>query len=757
MLRRIWPTSVSTRLLIVLAMGLLTAGSLLFASGRWDRLPGLQEMGIDAPPGNAFPVFQGDPWVAPPTGPDGFAEVAQNRRFALYVDPKTSQIAVRNKESGFLWRSNPPASQIEKETVKGALLENLQSPFILEYVAGASTRRIQSNSLDPKLNATYVPIRDGIQITYDYGELNLSFAMQYVLTEAGFELRIPDAGLKEAGEMKLFSLNPLPYFGAVAGKEEEGYLFVPDGPGGIIRYDSRPPAHVRGYDFAIYGDDPAHLKEGFFKPKREPISYPVFGLARGDEAYAAIVSEGKYNASIRALPSGIVSSYHSLSVNFPYRQEYGRRVSGLTDEKVKTIEAERASTDRRVEYRLLHGDEADYVGMAHAYRQYLEDNDMLPERLAPTERIPLHLSLIGGGMKPKFGGYRYEPATTFRQAERIVEQLLQEGVANLRITFQGWQRSGRASTDQRLPIAKDIGGTDGARAFVSTMKEKGIPVLFEDTVGWKRPEHSDFSMRTDGVRAIDSTVLQGRFRFNDEFTLIPGVLGDFIVHPAKAIRGQKEVIDALGRIGASGIHYVDGPGNLLYSDYNADARLSRADTAYYYSSLLRYTKNEFGSVGVKRGYDYALKYAELVEEFPLESSYDLIVDETVPFYPIAVHGAVPYTSTPGNLRNQYDLDLLKAIEYGAIPSFKLTYAPSRALTDTDYGDVYSSEFAVWKDRIAAEYAKFDSLAAVYHQRIEDHERAEDGVFVTTYEDGTKVTVDYNAMQFYVKEGGGEDR
>ncbi|WP_274362113.1 DUF5696 domain-containing protein [Paenibacillus thermotolerans] len=754
MLKRIWPESGSLRLLYLLAVGVLLMSATVTIV-RWERLPSLKEMNIGEPPDPSFNVAQGQPWKPATVRSDGFAEISQNDRFVLYVEPETSQVAVLNKQSGFLWRSNPSKEHIERETVSGTQLQNLESPFILEYVSGKNTRRIQSNSLDPKLSFGYIAIDGGIQVTYTYQNPALSFVLQYKLTDYGLELLIPDQGIQESEQAKVFAINPLPFFGAVSGTEEQGYMFVPDGPGGLIRYDRHRPANVRGYEFPIYGDDPAHLKEGFRKPKREQISFPVFGLTRGDQAFVSIVKEGKGNASVKALPSGIVSTYHSLSANFTYREEYGRKVSELSGETVKAVEDGRVRVDRRIEYRLLSGADADYAGMARSYGQYLEESGGLPKRLQPTDHIPLQLSVIGGGTKRKFGGYRYEPATTFAQAEEIVDRLMERGVAKLQVVYQGWQSSGREFTDQRFPIVKELGGADGAKRFVQRMNERGVQVMFEDFIGWKKPEYSDFTMKSDGIRSIDSTVLQGRFRFNDNFTIIPGLLGDFIVSPKTAIRKQKEVIDALEYIGVNGIHYADGPGNLLFSDYNPAARLSREDTAFYYNALLDYTKSRLGTVGVTRGNDYALSHSNLIEAFPFESSYDLVVDETVPFYPIAVHGFVEYTTRPGNLRNDPAVDFLKSIEYGALPSFKVTYRPSRVLMNTDYEYVYSGEFAVWKDRIAEEYKQFDKLARVVHQRITDHEQSEDGVFVTTYEDGTKVTVNYNTKQFDVTGGKAE--
>lgn len=746
MRKRIWPQSYALRLLYSLILALLLLAASLWFAGMLHRPPSLEEMAIAGPKHSSYPIAEGDAWLAGARGFEGFSEVASTEKYVLYLDEATSQIAVENKQTGYLWRSNPPKERIEQENVKGIQLENLHSPFILEYVFGTEIRRILTNAMDPGIRISYIRMERGIQVNYAFEKLKLSMAFQYLLTDDGFELIIPEEGLAEEGTARLFAINPLPFFGSVSGTEEEGYLFVPDGPGGLIHYDYQRPPMMKGYEFSIYGEDPALLKTSPYDPNRESIAYPVFGLKRGDEAYAAIVKEGKHHATVKAVPAGVSSSYHSISVNYMYRSEYGRRVSGLTEDTVRTVEEGRVRDDRRVEYRLLGGAAADYVGMAHAYRNYLQTDGGLRHPVQPVESMPFYLSIINGGTKPKFGGMEYEPATTFPQAEFMVNDLIEQGIRNLTLNMQGWQGGGREYSDHHFPINKGLGR---AEPFLAGMKEKGVEVYFEDFMGWKHRDYSQYSIRTEGIRSIDSTALQGRFRIDAFYNPLP----DFIVNPIAAIRGQKKVIDRLKQIGVAGIHYSDGPGNLLFSDYDKNSRLSRSDTAHYYEALLAYTRDALGSVSVFRGFDYSLSHTDWVESLPSEPSYDLMVDAAVPFYPIAVHGLVEYTFMPGNLSDDYELDMLKAIEYGAAPYFRLTYEPSRVLKGTDYDYVYSSEYDVWKDRIVEAYAAFEQLSSVYHLRIDGHERLREGVFATIYEDGTRVIVDYNKRAFSVEGGG----
>ncbi|MCU6711599.1 DUF5696 domain-containing protein [Paenibacillus sp. J5C_2022] len=736
---------VRSRIAMLSAAAIVIAAAAVVIAG-WENRPTLESMGIAHPTNDAIPVYEGVEWQPDGMAADGegFVPAAENGRFRLLLEPVSSRIAVVDLSTGYMWRSNPSRQALEKETVKGALLGNLQSPFIMEYVSGNASKRSLKNTEDPKLSIRYAQIGDeGVQATYAYEDLDIQFVMQYKLTDRGLQVLIPSSGIAEEGEHGLYSINPLPFFGAVPLAEEEGYLFVPDGPGGLVYFNERKRSTASSFDFPVYGRDPASVQnvDDRRSPTEGQAHYPVFGLKREGHAFAAVIGEGQYSAAVRAGLPGNISSYNTVSALFSYREEFGRRVSGITDEVVISVEKDRRRHDRMVEYVLLSGDEADYNGMAAGYRTYLEENGLLGDGLAPVGDVPLSLTFLGGGKKPSFGGRRFEPATTFRQAQSIVEDLMARGVRNIEVTYQGWQDSGYPYADERFPVAEELGGSDGAKAFIARMHELGVKVFFEDYIGWKNDALSAFSMKSDGIRAIDSTVLH----------LEAGDSNYFILNPVTAIRGQKKVIDRLKKLGVDGIHYEDGPGNLLFSDFNPGAPLSREETAHYYGELLRYTAEELGGVIVTEGYQYTLKHAATAAELPYEESYNMFVDETIPFYQMALHGKVKYTAAPGNLREDYGQDRLRAIAYGAVPAFRLTYEPSRTMKDTAYDDAYSSQYEVWRERILQEYEKFNRLAALYHQRFVSFER-QGAILQSRYEDGTTVTVDMETGQLDVKEG-----
>lgn len=710
---------------------IIIAAGLYWLLGR-TSLPKLAEMGIALPEDNPLSSSFDETWVPATADAEGFSLVDENMQFELLMMPDTTQIAVRNKESGYMWRSNPSQQELQAETAKGVLLANLNSPFILEYANRGKTQRHTLNALDKDLQTQVAKLPQGVQVTYQFPNQGIAFAIQYEIHEEGLTASIPDSSIQESDHASLLSIHLLPYFGAVSGTNEEGYLFVPDGPGGLIYYRSGRMAAGSRYDEMVYGDDPANLKKS--DVPRDAVAYPVFGLKRGEDAYAAIIKAGQYTARITALPAGVQTTYHMLGAKFIYREEYQRKVS-LSAASVNTIQLQRTKQDRSVEYRFLSGEEADYSGMAQSYRQYLLSSGQLTERMASYERIPIVLGIIAGAANEHLSE-EYSVATTISQAQEMISELTGQGVSSMVVKLQGWKKGGFLDSSNRFPIPDRLGGAEGLRQFAEAMAEQGIPLYLEDSFTYERIGQSSFALRKKGIRTIDTTIHQEPDN------------GRALMNPLLSLRSAKAVIDQLDSMGIKGVYYND-LGSTLFSDYAGEG-LWREDTAYLYRALLQYTKQRLGAAGTDRANDYLLGASDLVLNFPLESNHLFLIDETVPFYPMAAHGSVLYAGVEGNLRDEYEEGFLKSVEYGAIPFYSLTYERSRALKGTDYEHVFTSQYEIWKARIVEEYHQFQQLAPLWGYRMIRHEKLQEGVFATTYENGTEVIVDYNRMRFEVR-------
>ncbi|QGQ98969.1 hypothetical protein EHS13_30870 [Paenibacillus psychroresistens] len=700
----------------------------------------LEKTGISTTDLARVPLYTGSEWK-PTVESDGYAKALENDTFALYIQPKSTQIVLIDKRTGFRWSSNPSEEQLKSQTVKGLLLSNLKSPFALTYVRTKGkdqTIREVINALDPKIQMVLTQSAAGIQVVYTFPERKLSFAIQYELTAKGLKTRIPTDGIKEEGEFSVFNIDLLPYFGA-ASSDEDGYVFVPDGPGGLIRFDTKRADISKGFIHQVYGFEVTNNGNWYRSGEwREDIAYPVFGMKRGSNAFMAVLTEGGDSANIAAMPPGVKSTLFNVYSNQIYREEYLYRMSRLAA-PAKAVQKQRLETDREVEYRFLNGADAGYVGMAKSYREYLTETGRFKSLLKPVEHVPLNLKIVGGDFTEAYNRIQYIPTTTFSQAGDIVDGLRKQGVANLKVTYFGWKNLAADNRYEPSPIEKAIGGEDGARELAAKLKKQGIPLLFTEDMVWGNTKTSDLSGKSNGIRGIDGTV------FMEE--------GWFVNKPASTVAKAYDTIKTLKSIGISGIQYND-LGSFVFHDYEPSGIATRAETINIYKGLLAYTKKTLGLAGVYRGYDYSVGQVDSIDLLPHESSYDFMIDETVPFYPIALHGYVPYSFGDGNLRNNVEAEFLKAIEYGAVPSFILTHDDSRKLKYTWTSGIFSSQYEKWSDRIGDEYKKFDSLSSLFAQQIINHEKLAADKFATTYEDGTRVIVDYAQKTFAIEKGGG---
>ena len=153
--------------------------------------------------------------------------------------------------------------------------------------------------------------------------------------------------------------------------------------------------------------------------------------------------------------------------------------------------------------------------------------------------------------------------------------------------------------------------------------------------------------------------------------------------------------------------------------------------------------SDLKNVAVAGGNQYVLPYATLMNDIPDSNSDYYFGDKAVPFYQIVVHGSVNYTSTAGNLAYDLQYQKLKWIETGSIPYFIVTYESPIVLNKTNYNDLFSSQFSVWKEEMIQICDEFnENLNGVWNQKIQRHEEKENAV-VITYEDGSRIYINYS--------------
>ena len=141
---------------------------------------------------------------------------------------------------------------------------------------------------------------------------------------------------------------------------------------------------------------------------------------------------------------------------------------------------------------------------------------------------------------------------------------------------------------------------------------------------------------------------------------------------------------------------------------------------------------------------YLWKNTQAFLNMPLGTSDYMYIDEEVPFVSMVLKGVMPMYSDYVNFEANKQQFFLQMVEAGVYPSFYLTKENSSKLIYTNSADLYSTEYATYKDSVLSYDKQLRELnTALGDANIVKHERSADNVVTVTYSNGAKVYVNYS--------------
>ncbi|MCU6710925.1 DUF5696 domain-containing protein [Paenibacillus sp. J5C_2022] len=716
-------------LLLVFVLGKVELGDNEITA---DSLDNMEEMLAER-------SFQKEPLAAPIVnyGDQVWHLVAEQVDTTLWIDYATGQIMIDREQHNEKWLSNPVSSSLKEETAKGLWLESLKSPFVFYYLVKNDVNVKVSNTVEFPLEMTWTALTDGIGVLYDIPSLGFKFYIEYVLENGQFVAHIPEYGIAESGDNQLVSIELLPFFGA-GDEEANGSILVPDGPGGLIHLKKSSKTR-KPYSYPVYDHDASISgADRVNRSNRDGIAYPVFGMATEEKGFIAVIEKGEARANIVAGTSGMRNSYNfvyaSFSLRYPYMKPKGL---GRTE---SSYEKNIAAEPRTIRYLWSDSEREGYSALAETFRNYLIEHVGM-QRITANDASPkLYFNIAIGSTEKTSLGNKYVSATTFTQAERMVQGLLDTGISNMEVGLSGWQNGGYLSkAPKRLPIPGKSGGKADFDKFQSFLADKGIELRLDDTLYFAADRSgTGFQSRTEAVKGIDGLTVKGKANEYSRYFISPQVVEQKYVN--KAMNDYAAL--TVKRVG------IEDGGSGLHSDYSSKHWMLRGEVLASRKRVLENISKQTESLTVTGAGMFALPYADHIFQMPMSSNYDLIIDEQVPFYPMALHGLVSYSSIPGNWRDDPIIEFLRDLEYGAAPNYFVTEAPPDVLQNTYYNGLYSSEFEILLPQILEEYQAYQAVQQeVMDQYIVHHRRLAADVYETEYENGKKVWVNYSDKPF----------
>jgi len=684
---------------------------------------------------------------AAPAIPADARLAARSESLELYVSDGAKRIFVKDRRSGYVWTSSPEESALAEDELNNEWKSALRSPFLVEYFdENAMLRRGSYDSLGGT-TASVEAIDGGIRAVYALESVGVTFAMEVKLEEDALVVRLPDSDIAEDGKAKLASIQPLPFFGTVRKNEVPGYMFIPDGSGALIRFQDMHPRYDQEYIGRIYGVDYSVEYVETETVNEQPVLMPVFGMVHGvgGSAFVGVVEDGKYNARIVAYPSGVNTDYYWIApkfmLRFAYFQPTSKNMGGFN-----TYQKERDRQDRQVRYMFLNESGADYVGMAKAYREYLQERGVLAPLAESRENIPLSLEVLGADKEPGLLGNRIVKMTTFADAGEIVDQLLNAGIRDISLVFRGWNRGGiNGNNPDKFPVERRLGGQDGLADLKKKLEAQGVPVYLYNDYLIAYGNNGNFSPKSDAVRSASNQVMEfTRYLWFDRES--SGDLDFWFIHPGKAKRIAEDDARQFGKIGIDSIA-IDGTAWLL-SDHHPGRKTSRQQAAELYRQAVETLLGSVDRIALYLAPDHMWPYADQLLYMPLYSSQYMFATDTVPFLQIVLHGFVDYFAPHANYDANPREYLLRMVEYGAYPSYIVTKEPSWKLKNTLSNSLYTSYFDDWKDEIKTTYDKMNAaLQKVQYAAIERRTVPDWGVVEVEYSNGVRIIVNYREQPY----------
>ncbi len=691
-----------------------------------------------------------------PSGKLAEGVVAENEKFSFSWNDDEKCVVLTDKVTGARWSTTPSEfmdiPDEEKQTRARGFLE---SPLFVNYKlpgeSSVATARGYTHSI--KKNDYAVQNNGGVvTVTYMFEDADCIIPVDYKLTEKGMSISV-DTNKIVVGENQVYSIDLAPYFCSTLHGSENSYIFYPSGSGAIINTSDKV-IESASYSAEVYGKDAAaRIKHDLTNDKN--IYLPVYGIKKGDNAVCAIITSGAEQATVSTIVADTPTAYTTVYTNFAlHGSDYNYARDGGSPDTTIFSEEPLKDTVFTVEYVSLGGENANYVGMAKTYQEYLYGNT---DSNAAVNDPVYSIKFLGGLLQQRdFLGFPYKTLislTTYNQAQEILTELSSTGVKP-NVMLYGYGSSG-------LDIGKIAGGfklgsafgtAAQLSAFTEYCKQNGITSFIDFNL-------SEFGSAGAGYGDSDSAKSASRMAaFVYKISKGAQVLDEKNYDKHRLISRSKldgiaeKLSKKIAKLNIEGVSFESISSN-AYSDFGYPEYYVKAGMGEQVKGITEMFKNSGYKVAASGANAYSAVLSEVIFNTPLNSSKQEIFSADVPFYQLVFKGKTELVSEPVNSGISYQTKKLMALESGASMLFTLSADYNSTAALSYHKDIYGAQFEGNKEiMVAAAEELKDYYSSISGQTIKNHELITKDVRLTTYSNGVKIYVNYSEDDYTTADG-----
>ena len=426
--------------------------------------------------------------------------------------------------------------------------------------------------------------------------------------------------------------------------------------------------------------------------------------------------------------------YNRAYAKFLLRKRYTQPTSNnSTSGSFHLVEEDRSHSDLTMRFLFLNGEDANYCGMANAYREYLLDRGELVMQEDNSYRT--RIDFLGTEREDFLIGTKTVTMTTVEDIYEIYEDLAGVGVTDLFSLYKGWQKGGLYD----LPITaykadKKIGSTKELTQLIKDAESKNISFFLYNDALRINPDEQNATFNV--IKKVNKKVFEESTykEVYDTFRYLTPTRSNTLLNRfAKSYTKQ-----GVGNVALAGIT------NTLFTYTYSNVAYSRFQAADSYVKAVEELDASTKLV-MEEPFAYLWKNAEAFIDMPVYMSNYLYEDESVPFLSIVLKGVMPVYADYVNFEANKEEFFLKLIETGSYPSFYITKESAADLINTNSSDIYSSQYDVYKDEILQYTTELKAVnEAVAGAVITGHQILDNGVRIVTYSNGTQIYLNYSS-------------
>lgn len=687
--------------------------------------------------------------------PESFV-ASENDNFSLKWDSKNKRVEFFDKLQNRSFSYLPDEAMEVRYDADGYEIVNhpqIISPInitIFDKSKNIFDKIIGHNGSVKKNEFSVSKTNGGLSITFYFEKQQISVTVDYLLRNDSVLIKIDPKKIAEGKDYMLTSVSVAPFLCSVKNKTDNSYLFVPSGCGALVYADEEKADAIDVAD-EMYGIGSREPDESAIKTLTADLTMPVFGSKNGDKGMLAIIESASESTSLRINTGNSNIGYSAVYADFDVRSHttlYKNENWG----SVNKFSNEFTTNTLEIGYYPLYGEEADYVGMAKKYREYLIKNGM--KKSSEEERM-INLEILGGTKITESAlGVPYDTVfatTTLSQSEKIITEISDLTKQKPLVQLCGFGESGLdiGKIAGNLKLNGGIGSKDDLQKFSKKCLDNNIGLYFDFDALQYKEDSSLASFKNDSALAVNDRNIRLKYYYSwcgtvdstgkgwnnsSNFTLIKRSLIPRILD---------KITESADKFGLKGIS-LSTFGSIAYSDNSEQKYYSKGQMPEQVSSQIKNIKAKGKKVLLSNANAYAVMAADYVLDTPSKSSQYDFMDEDVPFYQIVFRGTIPLASAPLAMSGDVDIATLKAIETGTGLTYAVSYNYTNKLIDNADVRYFGSDYSNAKSLIknAANEHK-DYFAAIKGAKITDHGIIAGNIVKTRFDNGVTVYVNYS--------------